>query len=161
MASSKAAGRPPQRGRTEALLFFFFCYCYYFGGSLDLTSREIFLHASGIHDSVDLLAALAKCIVDSCCVIFKFFFYYYSIFPINHTGCWDTGHPPCCCCSGAWEGARRSWRSSGEGLGAACDHGSAEARCLRLEVLLGSRDGFMQNCTGAVHRFRPHILEFL
>lgn len=160
MASSKAAGRPPLRGRTEA--FAFFCYCCYFGGSLDLTSQEISLRASGIHDSVDLLAALAKCIVDSYCVIFfNFFFFITLFFRINRPGCWDTGHPPCCCCSGAWEGARRSWRGSGEGLGAACDHGSAEARCLRLEVLLGSRDGFMQNCTGAVHRFRPHILEFL
>lgn len=44
---------------------------------MDLTSQEIFLHASGIHDSVDLLAVLAKCIVDSYCVIFLKFFYYY------------------------------------------------------------------------------------
>lgn len=79
MASSKAAGRPPLRGRTEA--FAFFCYCCYFGGSLDLTSQEISLRASGIHDSVDLLAALAKCIVDSYCVIFFNFFFITLFFP--------------------------------------------------------------------------------
>lgn len=80
MASSKAAGRPPLRGRTEAFAGgFFSCYCCYFGGSLDLTSQEIFLHASGIHDSVDLLAALAKCIVDSYCV--NFFFLIILFFP--------------------------------------------------------------------------------
>lgn len=42
---------------------------------MDLTSQEHFLHASGIHDSVDLLAALTKCIVDPSRLIFNFFFF--------------------------------------------------------------------------------------
>lgn len=50
---------------------------------MDLTSQEIFLHASGIHDSVDLLAALAKCIVDSYCVIFLKFFFIILFFSLS------------------------------------------------------------------------------
>lgn len=124
---------------------------------MDLTSQENFLHASGIHDSVDLLTSLTKCIVDLSRVIFLLYFF----FPYSSSRLLGYRAPTLLLLLRCGEAARRSWRSSGEGLGAACDHGSAEARRLRLEVLLGSRDGFMQNCAGEVYRFRPHILEFL
>lgn len=45
----------------------------------------------------------------------------------------------------------RSWERLG--------HGREEG--LRVEVLLGSFDGFMQNCDFQVDSFRAHLLEFL
>lgn len=72
MASSEAAGRPPVRGRTEAAAIFFVVLAVVTSEvALDLTSQESSLRASGIRDSVDLLAALTECIV----VIFLFFFF--------------------------------------------------------------------------------------
>lgn len=92
----------PSKRKDWGVCFFFLFVCYccrYFGGSLDRTSQENFLHASGVHDSVDLLgSSLTKCIVDPSRVIFIFF---NSFFPINCPGSWDTGHPPYYCCSGA------------------------------------------------------------
>lgn len=64
MASSEAAGRPPVRRRTEAAAIFFVVLAVVTSEvALDLTSQESSLRASGIRDSVDLLAALAECIV--------------------------------------------------------------------------------------------------
>lgn len=49
---------------------------------MDLTSQENFLHASGVHDSVDLLPPLTNCIVDPSRVIFFFIFFLIIIITI-------------------------------------------------------------------------------
>lgn len=86
----------PQSGEGLRRLHFFY-YCCYFGGSLDRTSQENFLHESGVHDSVDQLAALTKCIVDVSRVIFIFI----SIISLSILPAVGIPAPtPFCCCSG-------------------------------------------------------------
>lgn len=141
-------GAPKEQGGLRRLHWWWRCY---FGGGWILISPENFRHAWGTNDSVTLRAVLTKCFVARLVVGFVSG----QSFLLG-----DTERPPAP--ADQVRGvARRSWRGLGKGLGAAFDHGCAEGRLLPLEVLLGSFDGFMQNCNGQIDSFRPDLLEFL